>query len=254
MRHVAVVLGLLTASPAVAQPLYTLYDPTAGTLPAAQPWLVYADNAILNGGVVSQSYMPGQGAHLTTDAVVAAGYSNYQPLPMVLKNAAFPVLDRTAGFRLNWTVQVQQESHTSVNRAGFSAILLANDRRGIELGFWTTEVWAQEAGFTRAESAAWNTGQPTDYSLTILGNTYQLTANGTPLLTGPLRDYSSSGAPYNLPNYLFLGDDTSSAAADVTLGRVTVLSPVPEPSGLLLGGLALVGIVARRQCRMSRLR
>jgi hypothetical protein len=196
--------------------------------------------------------VPGQGTRLTTDTAVSAGYSNYLPLPPVPKNASFPVLDRAAGFRLSWTAQVHQESHSSVNRAGFSTILLAGDRRGIELGFWANEVWAQEVGFTRAEAAAWGTGQRTDYTLTVLGDTYQLTGNGTPLLTGPLRDYSPSGTPYNLPSYLFLGDDTSSAAADVTLGRVTVVSPVPEPSGLLAVGVALAGVIARRRRRKPR--
>lgn len=248
MRQFAVVaLVFLTTSPAVAQTTFTLYDPTAGTLPAAQPWLTYADNAILTGGSAGQAYVSGQGARLTTDAAVAAGYSNYQPLPPALKNASFPALDRAAGFSLSWTAQVHQESHSSVNRAGFSTILLAGDRRGIELGFWANEVWAQEVGFARAEAGTWDTGQRTDYTLTIQGDAYHLTGNGTPLLTGPLRDYSSFGTPYNLPNYLFLGDDTSSAAADVTLGRVTVVSPVPEPSGLLAVGVALAGVIARRR-------
>ncbi|MFO0852386.1 MAG: PEP-CTERM sorting domain-containing protein [Gemmataceae bacterium] len=234
-------LVLLTAAPAVAQTTTTLYDPTAGTLPAAQPWLTYADNGFLTGGTASQTYVSGQGARLTTDAAVSAGYSNYLPLPPILKNAAFPVLDRTAGFSLSFTVQVHQETHASANRAGFSTILLANDRQGIELGFWQNEVWAQAVGFTRAESAAWDTTQATDYALTVQGGTYQLTANGSPLLTGSVRDYSGFGTPYNLPNYLFLGDDTSSAAADVTLGRVTLVTPVPEPTGLLAVGAAVIG-------------
>src|SRR5262245_16121510 len=56
LRQVAfVVLGFLTTSPAAAQTPFTLYDPTAGTLPAAQPWLAYADNAILTGGSASQA-------------------------------------------------------------------------------------------------------------------------------------------------------------------------------------------------------
>ncbi|HET6573667.1 MAG TPA: PEP-CTERM sorting domain-containing protein [Fimbriiglobus sp.] len=253
MRHATVVaLGFLLTAPAAAQTTFTLYDPTTGTLPAAQPWLTYADNAILTGGSASQSYVAGQGARLTTDAAVSAGYSNYLPFPPVPKNASFPVLDRTAGFSLSWTVQVHQESHTSADRAGFSTILLASDRRGIELGFWTTEVWAQEAGFTRAEAAVWDTGQRTDYTLTIQGDAYRLTGNGTSLLTGPLRDYSSSSTPYNLPSFLFLGDDTSSALADVTVGRVTVVSPVPEPAGLLAVGAALAWVVARRRGRKPR--
>jgi hypothetical protein len=71
----AVAQVCLLAAPAVAQPSYTLYDPTLGTLPAAQPWLVYADNAIISGGSASQTYFAGQGIRLVTDSAVAAGYS-----------------------------------------------------------------------------------------------------------------------------------------------------------------------------------
>jgi hypothetical protein len=236
----AVSLVAVFAASSPAQSTYTLYDPTTGTLPAAQPWLAYADNALLTGGTVSQTYVAGQGVRLTTDNPVAAGYSNYQPIGG-LKNSSFPVLDRTAGYRLTWTAQVHQEAHTSTDRAGFSTILLSSDRHGVELGFWGNEVWAQNAGFTHGEGAAWNTGQATEYALTVQGDTYRLDANGGLLLSGTLRDYSSFGVPYNLPSYLFVGDDTSSASADVTLGRVTLLTPVPEPTGALV---AVVGLTA----------
>ena len=252
MRIAAVIpTALLAAASAAAQASYTLYDHSAGTLPAAQPWLAYADNAFLTGGTVNQTYVAGQGARLTTDAAVAAGYSNFRPTA-VLVNPAFPTLDRTAGYRLTWTLQVQQESHTSVNRAGFSTILLSSDHRGIELGFWGNEVWAQEVGFTHAEGAAWNTVQSSEYTLTIQGNSYRLDANGSQLLTGSVRDYSASGVPYSLANYLFFGDDTSSAAADITLGRVSLLTPVPEPTGVLAVGVGLAGVVASIRSAVRR--
>jgi hypothetical protein len=53
--------ALLAAASAAAQPSYTLYDQTAGTLPATQPWLVYADNAFLTGGSVSRRTSPDRG-------------------------------------------------------------------------------------------------------------------------------------------------------------------------------------------------
>ena len=49
--------------------------------------------------------------------------------------------------------------------------------------------------------------------------------------------------PYTLPNYVFVGDDTGSADADITLGEVILTANIPValpvPSGLvlLLGGL-----------------
>jgi hypothetical protein len=241
--------------PAFAQPVYVLYDPALSTLPAAQPWLAYADNAPVTGGTATQTFVAGQGARVVTDAAVSAGYSNYVPLPPAPRNPAFPTLDRAAGFRLSWTLRVTQETHQNANRAGFSVILLSSDRRGVELGFWGNEVWSQADSplFTHAEGAAVNTAPATDYVLTILGNAYALTANGAPLLTGPVRDYSALGPPYNLPNYLFLGDDTSSASADVTVGRIALLAPVPEPSGLVLAaaGVVAAGGVRRRSHRRA---
>ncbi len=254
MRQIlaAAVLTLI-AGPAPAQPLYTLYDPAQGTLPAAQPWLAYADDAARTGGTATQSVVAGPGARLVTDAAVSAGYSNYSPLPPAPKNPSFPALDRATGYRLDFTATVSQEAHQTPNRAGFSVILLSRDRRGVELGFWAGEVWAQADSplFTHAEGAAFDTTRPTDFQLSVVGDAYSLTANGRPLLAGPLRDYSASGLPYNLPNYLFLGDDTSSASADVTLGRVSLLVPVPEPAGLPLVAAGLLGLGLRKRRRQA---
>ena len=55
----------LLATAAVAQPLYVLYDPAAGTLPTAQPWLAYADNTPVSGGTATQTFVAGQGARST---------------------------------------------------------------------------------------------------------------------------------------------------------------------------------------------
>jgi len=55
----------------------------------------------------------------------------------------FPILDWAARFQVNFTVQVDDESHSNDNRAGFSIILLSDDARGIELAFWENEIWAQ---------------------------------------------------------------------------------------------------------------
>lgn len=56
--------------------------------------------------------------------------------------------------------------------------------------------------------------------MTIRGDRYELRADWLPLLEGPLRDYSSFGAPYDIPDVVFLGDDTSRGAARAELARV----------------------------------
>lgn len=252
MRLPALALGLLLLSPAAGRAgVFVLYDPALGTLPAAQPWLAYANDALLSGGSASQTLVPGQGVRLTTDAAVSAGYSNYRPLPPVPKNPAFPALDRAAGFALEWTLRVDDEAHSSNNRAGFSVILLSADGQGIELGFWEDSVWAQGAGFVRAESAAFDTTATTDYRLAVAGNDYQLSADGALLLSGQLRSYPTPVVPYQLPSFVFLGDDTSSAGADIVLGQVTLFTAVPEPSGLSLAAAAVGAVRLRRRLRRA---
>lgn len=226
----------------------TLYDDSLGTLPGAQPWLIFGQDSFLSGGTFSQTLV-GSGVRLVSDNAVSAGYSNYLPVVNTFKNAGFPVLDRAAGFALSFQLLVNAEAHANANRAGFSVILLANDRQGIELGFWGNEIWAQSgAAFTHAEGVAFDTtSAEVDYVLSILGSTYVLSANGVPVLNGGLRDYSSFGTPYSLPNFVFLGDDTSSAGADVSLGMVT-LTAAPEPGSLGLLALGLAGWLVRRRC------
>ena len=60
----------------------------------------------------------------------------------------FPILDRTAGFQVDFTVQIEQEDHNDDHRSGFSLILLSDDAKGLELAFWKNEIWAQSDGST----------------------------------------------------------------------------------------------------------
>jgi hypothetical protein len=156
---------------------------------------------------------------------------------------ALPALDRAQGFALHFTVQVVDEYHADSDkdgdgvgdRAGFSAIALGSDMRGIELGFWPGEVWAQQDGaaeppagtlFTRAEHAPFDTSSRlVAYTLAIHGDTYTLSAGGAPILSGRLRDYTAFEGPvnpYRTPNFIFLGDDTGSARAKIRLADVGV--------------------------------
>jgi hypothetical protein len=171
----------------------------------------------------------------TADRRDAAGYV---PLP-----GEIPALNRVAGYSLSFSVQVVAEMHDWSDkngdgigdRAGFSVIVLSSDGHGIELGFWEDEVWAQEEGsaeppdgtlFTHSEGVQFDTTTALiPYTLTIQGDSYHLYGAGRPLLDGRLRDYRAFDGPvnpYRTPNFVFLGDDTSSAQAVVRLGDVAL--------------------------------
>lgn len=158
---------------------------------------------------------------------ISAGY--FSDASGAYGSGAVPVLDRTVGFSVQFTAQVITETHSSNNRAGFSIIVLSSDKLGVELGFWTNEIWAQNGPpslFTHGEGAAYNTTAAlTPYTLEMSGSTYTLKANGSTILTGAVRDYTSfSGFPdvYETPNFIFLGDDTTSARASVRISAVSV--------------------------------
>jgi Ca2+-binding RTX toxin-like protein len=214
----------------------------------------------------------GVGTNLVSTTDGAAGYSNYNGgLPISL-NPAFPVLDRNQGFTLSFDLKINSESHSSSDynndgiqdRAGFSVIVVTSDNtKAIELDFWGDQIWAQNDGsntdtgstgtlFThsKTESVSYDTKSAlTRYDLKIQGDTYYLFAAGgtTPILSGSLRNYTAfdhtkagpAGLPlpydpYERTNFVFLGDNTSSAQADVTLQRVelqanTRVRFVPNP-------------------------
>jgi PEP-CTERM motif len=158
-------------------------------------------------------------------------------------------LSRTAGFALGFSLKVESETHTGANgpnRAGVSVIAITSDLLGIELGFWSDRVWAQSGPtFTKAEEGLFDTTVAlANYNLQILGTSYQLWANGALIVSGPLRNYSSSGfLIYNTPNSMFFGDNTTSAQGSFRTSLVTLGAAAPEPAtlGLLaLGGLVLV--------------
>lgn len=220
---------------ALAAPATTiLYDGTLGTLPGAQSF-----DYLAVPGTATQT-VAGGATTLDTTALVgeAAGYS--------AKAAAVPALDRAAGYAVTVAAQLQAETHTGSDRdgdgrddrAGFSVIVLSSDLRGLELGFWTNRVWAQADGaavppggllFTQAEGAAFDTTRLVTYTLFVRGDTYTLAGEGQALLTGDLRDYTAFTGfpdPYETPNLIFLGDDTTSASAAVRLAHVEVTAPL----------------------------
>jgi hypothetical protein len=245
LRQGLMLLWVVMASQVANAELVTLYDGSG--LPSGQPWLIFGNDFQ---GVASQTSVAG-GVQLITDHTARAGYSNYIPLPTpTLKNAAFPTLDRSLGFELGFRVQLNSESHLSNSRAGYSVLLLGSDAKGIEIGFWTDQIWAQNVGFTQGESLTIDTTIARDYRLQIVNDTYQLLNGNQSLLSGAVRDYGSPAVPYDLPNYVFLGDNTTSARADVLQGAITLqsnLSSVPEPTSLLLLGAVGIGWSVRQR-------
>lgn len=158
-----------------------------------------------------------------------------------VNQSAMPTLDRATGYQLQFDLQVINEDHSgSNNRAGINVILLSEDLYGIEIAFWENEIWVQEGNganlFNQAEGTLYNTTAfITNYKLTVLSNTYQLAANNTTILSGNLRQYTDWEPPlmglpdpYEQPNQLFLGDNTSSAGAEVWLGDIVVETEIAE--------------------------
>jgi uncharacterized repeat protein (TIGR02543 family) len=144
-----------------------------------------------------------------------------------------PTLDPSTGFKLTFTLQIEEETHTSNDRAGWSVILLGKDKKGIEVGFWTDTVWVQadDPLFTHSESVAFDTtGSLKTYELSIQGTTYTLKTGGTTLLTGLTRDYTAFDPPTGLPNFyqqanfVFLGDNSSRGMAKASISSVAIAS------------------------------
>jgi len=212
----AVVICLLGSLP--SGPAQTLYDAGFGTLPEGHGWSYGAF-----GSGITKS--PSGNSVLLDTSTLAGNQAGWSRL-------AVPPLDRDRGFTLWFTAQLNAEAHNNTNRAGFSLIMLGADTNGIELAFWTNTVFAQEGPpslFLHAEDAAFTTtGGFVDYALTMVGFNYVLRANGTPILSGPVRDYTSFSGPinpYRTPNFIFFGDDSSSASASVNVRRVVLVRP-----------------------------
>lgn len=209
---------------AAAAPAATLYDGSLGTNPGSQGWIP--------GGLGPYTEsVEGGGVLLTTSNFTSAGYT---PLAAL-------TLDRDTGYRFSFDVSLDSESHGSPHRAGLSLVLIGDDLLGLEIAFWTGEVWVQNADFTHGEGAALDATERRRYDLTVLGSAYALRANGAPLLAGSLRDYSARGLVYEVPNFLFVGDDTTSAGAAMRFYQAS-LTELPEPGTWAWAGAGLLAM------------
>jgi len=216
-----------------------LYD-GALSLPGDQGWsylaLGSATQTLTNNAVLLNT----SGANSTQ-----AGYSR------VLTG----LLNRDRGFAIRFEAQVSAEAHANNNRAGFSVIVLADDVRGIELGLWTNKIFAQSDSplFTHAEDAICLTTNWVNYTLVITGTNYSLRADDVPLLSGPVRDYSAfSGLinPYRTPDFVFFGDDTTSAAASAAIRKVSLIA-APELKASAGGQIVWTGVPNEKYTLLS---
>ncbi len=201
-----------------------LYDAALQSSPDQQQWL-YLTRPIVGAKATQQMQSGAVQLDSRPDRSEQAGYFGHL-------HPALPTLNRHGGFRLGLDVQVLEERHVSQHRAGFSVILLDDGSKGVELGFWEDQIWAQtdDPLFEHGEHVSVDTTAAIQhYDLFILSDHYLLVQGGQPILTGPLRDYSVFGAPYDIRNFLFLGDDTSSADALILLSGVQIETGVlPE--------------------------
>ena len=231
-----------------------LFDGTLGSSPADQGQLTLQQILPPPLAPAASETVEGETVILDTnfngDNTGYAGYTNYDivsllPPEVALVNSEFPDLVPDEGFTISFDVAVNSEESVTPNRAGFSVIVVSSDGSGeIELGFAEDRIFAQADGFVSGEEVAFDTTDEIDYELEIEGSSYRLFADGTQILTGPLRDYDFDPAvsepplpfsPYDLPNFLFFGDNTDQSSATFTLDEIEVeieeeppISPVAE--------------------------
>lgn len=239
-------VGFLGISLAAAAPAAVLYDASGLAMPHQAPW------GWTLGGAGATVTAPSAGSPFTrldSTAAMAAqhGWTRLAPF----------ALDNVAGYDVTFDLRVDQESHANNDRAGVSVIVLGSDKRGIELSFWTNEVWAQNDSplFTHGEGAAFDTtaagsgiGGLRRYRLHVSGGNYTLFAEGSALFGGALRDYTAFAGfpdPYETPNLLWVGDDTTSAGASADFSYFETTA-VPEPSTLAMLGIGAIWLRRRR--------
>ncbi|MEI7554785.1 hypothetical protein [Candidatus Chlorohelix sp.] len=224
----------VTATPISKNDLVVLYDGALDTgIPDTQGFKML--NIPMVGSSSKQSYNAGV---TTLDTHQADNdLTGYFAKPNLV-----PVLYQEKGFTLSFKIQIVKEEHKYgdrnkdgiSDRAGFSVALLGKDKIGIELAFWTNQIWAQNDGlkhpntndvtlFTHGEGVDFNTTAAlTNYELTIKDATYTLSTDNKVLLSNKLRDYSDFGFPYDHPNFLFLGDNSGSASVIVKIAYVAI--------------------------------
>jgi len=197
---------------------WILYDASNGTNPDEQGW-TYLSNFF--GQSQADRYTENGVHRLNTMRNIAemAGYFG-------INHPHIGKLDRQQGFSLQLNLRILDDVSTSENRGGFSVIALSNDLSGVEVVFRMDTIWVYTESFDIAELSGFDTATGfRDYSISVKNNNYEITVGDEPVFTGPLRDYSGFGTPYNIPNFIFFGDNTSRSGADIEITRITLQKP-----------------------------
>ena len=150
------------------------------------------------------------------------------------------------------------KTNTSNNRSGFDVVMIGqNTTKSLELAFWPDRVFALNSDvptFSHGEEALLDATAFHNYALSVSGSSYTLYDSGIPILAGALRDYTASTAAigpisiYNTADFLFFGDDTTSAQGVTNVKSVSLTNtPTPEPASLGLLAIGSLALVRRRR-------
>ena len=259
-RALIALLFAATLSPTARSQTTVLYDGSSNVTPSDPSWgWIYA-------GIGTVTPPGGSGytqlTTMTSDAF-QAGFSKTAPANLYA----------SLGWRVRFDLQLTAEDHSNSagdknadglsDRSGVSLIALGADHLGVELGFWNNEIWTQqqspifihdtvnERAFLNTTASGSGSAGLIRYDLVVNGPSYYLYVNGSslPSLTGQLKNYTAGPVIYNQPNFLFIGDDTTSARGAFSLSRVE-LTAVPESSTvafIIASGIALIVSFRRRR-------
>lgn len=248
----AVILTLLItnlqAAPTVPFPT-TLYDPDLQNTPSDQVF-EYAEVGTPLYCEIPPYYfcpMPAIVTKVYSSSIMGTIFDSTYQKPdyagYAITPTLAPTLKREEGFKLDFTLNIVEEDHSTPDRAGFVVILLADDMKGIEVSFWEDEIWVQEDNdsnspplFTHAEGVPYTTTAWIDYELEIISDTYSLSANNTEVLSGTVRDYTAWESPtipgytfpdpYETPNLIFFGDNSSQGGSQTWIRDIVINTDV----------------------------